>query len=60
MMLEEKNKSLEAADNPSMKEVVGLEKRLFGLDQLLANTSSIVNDQEMYAQVITVELEHES
>lgn len=42
---------LQAADNSSMKEVKGLEDRLFGLDQLIQNASKLAKDQDLYAQV---------
>lgn len=50
-LLAERDKVLVAADNASMKEVKGVENRLYGLEQLIVNASKIVKDQEAYAQV---------
>ncbi len=41
----------EAINNPSMKEVKGLEDRLFGLEQLLFGAKKIVGEQTDMAQV---------
>lgn len=50
-MLTEREKVLQAADNSSMKEVKGLENRLYSLEQLIVNATKIVKDQEAYSQV---------
>lgn len=50
-LLAERDKVLTAAHNGDMKEVKGLENRLYGLEQLIVNASKIVKDQEAYAQV---------
>lgn len=42
---------LAAAENESMKEVGGLEGRLYGLDQILVNVDKIVRDQDTLARV---------
>lgn len=38
-------------DNPSMKEVKGIEDRLYGLDQILNGARKIVQEQSDLAQV---------
>ena len=40
-------------DNPSMKEVKGLEDRLSGLEQLMHGASKIVDEQREMAQVLS-------
>ena len=42
---------LSTVDNPSMKEVKGLEDRLSGLEQLMHGASKIVDEQREMAQV---------
>ena len=42
---------LEAINNPSMKEVKGLEDRLFGLEQLMYGAHKLVQEQGDMAQV---------
>ena len=42
---------LEAVNNPSMKEVKGLEDRLFGLEQLMYGAHKLVQEQGDMAQV---------
>ncbi len=50
--LESEVKSLiEAINNPSMKEVKGLEDRLYGLEQLLFGARKLVQEQNDMAQV---------
>jgi len=44
---------LSTVDNPSMKEVKGLEDRLSGLDQLMHGARRIVDEQVDMAQVCT-------
>lgn len=39
-------------DNPSMKEVKGIEDRLYGLDQILSSAAKVVQEQGDMAQVI--------
>ena len=43
---------LEAINNPSMKEVKGLEDRLYGLEQLMFGARKLVQEQTEMAQVI--------
>mgnify|MGYP001791602200 CR=1 FL=1 len=50
-LMEEKEKVLLIADNPEMKEVRGLEDRLFGLEQLSVNAKRLVQEQKDYSQV---------
>lgn len=38
-------------DNPSMKEVKGIEDRLYGLDQILSSGKRVVQEQGDMAQV---------
>ena len=47
----EVNTLIEAINNPSMKEVKGLEDRLFGLEQLLFGARKIITEQQDMAQV---------
>ncbi|CAG0886467.1 unnamed protein product [Darwinula stevensoni] len=42
----------EAASNSSMKEIKGLEERLYGLEQLMCETKKLVQDQAELAQSI--------
>lgn len=42
--------ALSAADNPSMKEIKGLEERLFGLEDLMHKARRLVQDQQELAQ----------
>ncbi len=52
--LESEVKSLiEAINNPNMKEVKGLEDRLYGLEQLLFGARKLVQEQNDMAQVFT-------
>ena len=44
---------VEAVDNPSMKEVKGLEDRLYGLEQLMYGARRLVQEQGEMAQVNT-------
>ncbi|XP_067945502.1 RB1-inducible coiled-coil protein 1-like [Watersipora subatra] len=48
--MEEKEKVLESAAMPSMKEVRGLENRLSSLEQLILKVNGLVKEQEEYAQ----------
>lgn len=41
-------------DNPSMKEVKGIEDRLYGLDQILSSAAKVVQEQGDMAQVIII------
>lgn len=43
-------------DNPSMKEVKGIEDRLYGLDQILNGARKIVQEQSDLAQVLLLYL----
>ena len=47
----EVNTLMEAINNPNMKEVKGLEERLFGLEQLLFGARKILTEQQDMAQV---------
>ena len=47
----EVNTLIEAINNQSMKEVKGLEDRLFGLEQLLFGARKIITEQQDMAQV---------
>ena len=42
---------IEKVNNPSMKEVKGLEDRLYGLDQIMFGARKIVQEQADMAQV---------
>ena len=50
-LLTEAQTLLDAIDNPSMKEVKGLEDRLYGLEQLMFGAKKIVQEQGDMAQV---------
>jgi hypothetical protein len=50
LMLEVED-ALKQVDNPSMKEVKGIEDRLYGLDQILSGARKIVQEQSDLAQV---------
>ena len=45
---------LSTVDNPSMKEVKGLEDRLSGLEQLMHSASRIIDEQREMAQVCSL------
>ena len=47
---------LSTVDNPSMKEVKGLEDRLSGLEQLMHSASRIVDEQREMAQVCSLNI----
>ena len=47
----EVNTLIEAINNPNMKEVKGLEDRLYGLEQLLFGARKIISEQQDMAQV---------
>ena len=53
-LVSEKEKVLETAAAPGMKEVRGLENRLSSLEHLIVKASSLVKEQEEYAQVGTL------
>ena len=50
-LLTEAQTLLDAINNPSMKEVKGLEDRLYGLEQLMFGAKKIVQEQGDMAQV---------
>ena len=50
-LLTEAQTLLDAINNPSMKEVKGLEDRLYGLEQLMFGAKKIVQEQGEMAQV---------
>ena len=47
----EVEKLLESVNNPSMKEVKGLEDRLYGLEQLMYGAHKLVQEQADMSQV---------
>ena len=49
-MIEEVQKIIESTDNTRMKEVVGLEDRLSGLEQLMFGARKLVQEQSDMAQ----------
>ncbi len=53
-LLSEVSTLVDAINNPNMKEVKGLEDRLYGLEQLLYGARKLVKEQQDMAQVSKV------